>query len=131
MIENLCKKIYETEYPKKILNIQTMINRFYPIEKFTMVCFLILIWGLFEETQLDKIEIKSIDIKTFDIIAERMNIAIGVLPTISKYVEENSGSIKENSGSISNTGSTKIRFNNKKNIHLLINNEDYVIKFIH
>ena len=130
MIDNLCKKIYESKYPKKILNIQTMINRFYPIEKFTMVCFLILIWGLFEETQLDKIEINSIDIKTFDIISERMNIAIGVLPTISKCVEENSGSVEENSGSISNLGST-IRFNNKKNIHLLINNEDYVIKFIH
>ena len=124
MIENLCKKIYETEYPKKILNAQTMINKFYPIEKFTMVCFLILIWGLFEEIQLDKIEINSIDIKTFDIISERMNIAIGVLPTISKYVEENSGSI-------SNTGKTKIRFNNKKNVHLLINNEDYVIKFLY
>ncbi len=124
MIENLCKKIYETEYPKKILNAQTMINRFYPIEKFTMVCFLILIWGLFEEIQLDKIEINSIDIKTFDIIAERMNIAIGVLPTISKCVEENSESIL-------NTGNTKIRFNNKKNVHLLINNEDYVIKFLY
>ena len=93
MIENLCKKIYESKYPKKILNIQTMINRFYPIEKFTMVCFLILIWGLFEETQLDKIEVNAINMNTFDIIAERMNISIVVLPTISKYVEKNSGSV--------------------------------------